>query len=90
MNVYCQETNLNGFELYFFNKNVIPASFQIEKICKVYPNSNLYSQINALYNDASESSRHLKLSDTVLSTIQEYIELSSRTDEDFLTENLPF
>lgn len=91
MSVFCKETNSNGFELYFVSNNKIMQDSAkrpkqktvVEKICKAYPKSNLYSQISSLYNDAAESSRHLKLSDSVLSTIQGYIKQPSQNDGDF-------
>lgn len=88
MNVFCKETNSAGFELYFFKPlNItIGRTFKIEKICNAYQESNLYNQINDLYNNAAESSRHLNLSSSVLSIIQGYIKQSSRADEGFSTE----
>lgn len=93
MNVYCKETNSKGFELYFstpfFDEDIGMPSNYVEKICKAYPKENLYNQINVLYNDAAESSRHLKLSDSVLSTIQGYIKQSVQADASFSTEPPP-
>lgn len=97
MSVFCNETNSNGFELYFVSKKKVMQDLMkpiqqkivVEKICKAYPKSNLYNQINSLYNDAAESSRHLKISDSVLSTIQEYIKQSSQNGEGFSTEPPP-
>lgn len=91
MSVFCKELNSNGFELYFVSrfsisqglKKTLKQSISVEKICKAYPKSNLYNLINALYNDAAESSRHLKLSESVLSTIQGYIKQSSQDDGGF-------
>lgn len=93
MNVFCKETNAIGFELYFlipfFDETIGTSSYYVEKICKAYPKSNLYNQISLLYNDAAESSRHLKLSDSVLSTIQGYIKQSTQADAGFSTEPPP-
>ena len=91
MSVFCKETNSNGFELYFVTKRKFKQDLMknlkektvVEKICKAYPNSNLYNQISSLYNDAAESSRHLKLSDSVLSTIKEYINQPQQNDGGF-------
>lgn len=97
MSVFCKELNSNGFELYFVSRfsisqgltKTLKQSISVEKICKAYPKSNLYNQINSLYNDAAESSRHLKLSDSVLSTIKGYIKQSSQVDAGFSTEPPP-
>lgn len=91
MSVFCKETNSAGFELYFLKplNRTIGKPFKVEKICNAYPKSNLYNQINDLYNNAAESSRHLNLSASVLSTIQGYIKQSLQADEVFSTEPPP-
>lgn len=66
-----QDISETGFELYFVSKN--NDEHKPEPICKAYPESDLYNQIEDLYNAASESSRHVKLSDTVLGTINNYM-----------------
>lgn len=59
-----------GFEVYFYSNfrgNIV------EKICKAYPESDLFYQLEDLYNAAAESSRHVKLSESVLGTIDGYM-----------------
>lgn len=72
----------NGFELYFVSSNYQGYS-QIEPICMAYSDSELYNQLVDLRNAAAESSRHVKLSDSVRSTINEYLTIEK-------SENIPF
>lgn len=74
---YPQNEN-TGFEVYFFSN----YHSSVEKICKAYPESDLFNQVEDLYNAAAESSRHVKLSDSVLGTIDGYMNPKS--------ENIPF
>jgi transcriptional regulator with XRE-family HTH domain len=60
-----------GYELYFVSSNY--NGIVIEKICKAYSGSDLYNQIVDLRNQAAESSRHVKLSDSVRDTINFYM-----------------
>lgn len=60
-------TENSGFELYFYSRT------KLEPICNADNNSPLYSIIENIYNLAAESSRHLKLSDSVKSTINNYL-----------------
>lgn len=69
-----------GYELYFIFNN--GYSNYIEKICKAYPDSDLYNQIVDLYNAAAESSRHVKLSDSVLDTINDFMNPNKEWPED--------
>ena len=72
MCVQKEKTSIKGYELYF----VYPQHFNynyIEPVCKVYQESDLYNQINDLRNIAAESSRHVKLSDSVRGTINDYL-----------------
>ncbi len=61
------------FELYFIYKYTFNSQNEIEKICKICHDSELYKQIIDLRNVAAESSRHVKLSDSVLNTINTYL-----------------
>lgn len=70
----------SGYELYFISNN--GYNNYIEKICKAYPESDLYNQIVDLYNAAAESSRHVKLSDSVLGTINEFMNTGKEWPED--------
>ena len=63
---------INGYELYFISSNY-QGYPNIEQICKAYSESDLYNQIVDLRNQAAESSRHVKLSDSVRSSINEYL-----------------
>lgn len=63
---------INGYELYFISSNY-QGYTNIEQICKVYPESDLYNQMVDLRNQAAESSRHVKLSDSVRSSINDYL-----------------
>ncbi len=71
----------NGFELYFVYINYNGYS-QIEPICMAYPNSELFNQLNDLCNAAAESSRHVKLSDSVRNSINQYLNESNTVDID--------
>lgn len=71
-----------GFELYFISVNY-QGYTKIEPICMVYPESELYEQLNDLRNAADESSRHVKLSDSVRSTINEYLAILKPEDIPF-------
>lgn len=73
------------FELYFIYRNGYNSQNEIEKICKICHDSELYKQIIDLRNVAAESSRHVKLSDSVLSTINNYL-----SQEDVDVEDIPF
>lgn len=61
----------DGFELYFYFNNGIQDI--IEPLCKAYSDSDLYNQIDDLYKVAAESSRHVKLSESVLNSINDYL-----------------
>ena len=61
------------YELYFIYRYNYATAPEVEKICKVNPESDLYNQIVDLRSVAAESSRHVKLSDSVLSTINNYL-----------------
>lgn len=65
-----------GYELYLlttWQNGMIYYKDYPEKICKAYPESDLYVQIDDLHNAAAESSRHVKLSDSVIGAINSYI-----------------
>ena len=79
MNVKKEDKSDSGYELYFVYTNY-GGYTQIEPICSVFPESELYYQIDDLRNAAAESSRHVKLSDSVRSTINDY--LTTKNDED--------
>ena len=70
MNVCTSNTSLVGYELYFVDQR----DCEIEPICRAYPGDSLYKFIDELYKNASVSSRHLKLSKSVLATIEDYID----------------
>mgnify|MGYP004521987891 FL=1 len=63
---------LDVYELYFISSNY-QGYPNIEQICKVYSESDLYNQIVDLRNQAAESSRHVKLSDSVRNSINDYL-----------------
>ena len=64
------QNNSTGYEMYFFSNY---RGNSVEKICKAYPESDLFNQIEDLYNAAAESSRHVKLTESVLGTIDGYM-----------------
>ena len=72
MNVKKGDKSCSGYELYFVYANYNGYT-QIEPVCSVFPESELYSQLHDLRNAAAESSRHVKLSDSVRSTINDYL-----------------
>ena len=63
---------IKGYELYFISSNY-QGYANIEQICRVYSESDLYNQIVDLRNQAAESSRHVKLSDSVRCSINDYL-----------------
>ena len=63
---------IDGYELYFISSNY-QGYTNIEPICKAYSESDLYNQIISLRNEAAESSRHVKLSESVRNSINEYL-----------------
>lgn len=63
---------INGYELYFISSNY-QGYPNIEQICKAYSESDLYNQIVDLRNQAAESSRHVKLTDSVRNSINDYL-----------------
>lgn len=63
---------LDGYELYFISSNY-QGYPNIEQICKAYSESDLYNQIVDLRNQAAESSRHVKLSESVRNSINDYL-----------------
>ena len=71
-----------SIELYFVSVNYNRYT-QTEPICRVCQESALYPQINDLRNAAAESSRHVKLSDSVRSTITEYLAVQNSEDIPF-------
>ena len=79
MNVCSSDTSLVGYELYFVDQR----DCEIEPICRAYPGDSLYKFIDELYKNAAESSRHLKLSKSVLATIKDYI-------DPYRDDNVPF
>jgi len=60
-----------GFEMYFVSED--QYEYYVDNICRAYPDSDLYNQISDLYKAASESSRHVKLSDSARNSIDEYM-----------------
>lgn len=73
------DTNI---ELYFVSINY-NRHVQTEPICRICKESALYPQINDLRNAAAESSRHVKLSDSVRTTITEYLAVQNSEDIPF-------
>ena len=71
-----------NIELYFVSVNY-NGYVHTEPICRVCKESALYPQINDLRNAAAESSRHVKLSDSVRSTITEYLAVQNSEDIPF-------
>lgn len=70
------ETSYVGYEIYLYSifENAQRMNEgKTEKVYNAYPESDLYSQVNDLYNSAVESCRHIKLSDDVLASINDYL-----------------
>ncbi len=67
-----------GYELYFINN-----TGYLEKICKIYEDSDLFKQLDDLYKAATESSRHVKLTESVIETINEYLSPTKPEDIPF-------
>ena len=72
---------LDGYELYFISANYHGYT-NIEQICRAYSDSALYNQIIDLRNQATESSRHVKLTDSVRDTINNYLSQENKDVED--------
>lgn len=79
MSVQKEGDSSTGIELYFVSVHY-NGYIQTEPICSVCQESALYPQINDLRNAAAESSRHVKLSDSVRSTINEYLSVQNSED----------
>lgn len=69
--VECEGKTNAGYELYFYAGN--GYQYVIDPLCRAYPESDLFNQIEDLYNAAAESSRHVKLSNAAMDTIGEYL-----------------
>lgn len=75
MKIMNSKSNSSGYELYFSSDE--KNDFVVEQVCAVDEKSRLYAQVDDLYTVAADSSSLVKLSYSVKSTIQDYI----NTDE---------
>lgn len=81
MKIMNSKSNSSGYELYFTSKN--ENYLIVEQVCTVYEKSRLYAQVDDLYTVAADSSSLVKLSSSVKSMIQDYI----NTDENGFSAN---
>lgn len=66
-----KEGNL-GYEMYFLDE--YNRDYPVDPLYSAYQKNALFEQVNNLYTAATESSRHVKLSDSALASIHHYLE----------------